>query len=361
MAVAKNEKTGKWYAKFRYHDYTGRTIQKKKEGFDKRSDAQKWEMDFIAQHEGKENISFSDAYKKYMTDCEKRLKVLSVQEKQRMLKYYKPLHNIPISEITPAMIREWQNEYLLRTDQKTGKMALAVGTIHHINTMLSTFFGWCKRFYNISRNPVQDAGALSHKSIAEKATNIKQIWQKKDFEKYISTLKRADLRLIVSIMFWTGLRRGEALGLRVKDIDLKNGIIKVRQNRLPGERLDTPKTKSSIRDVTIPDLLKGELGMYIKHIYKAEANTLIFEHLLPDTLSNLFAYNLRKCPGVPQIRLHDLRHSHASMLINAGFSPDVIADRLGHKNASMVLQIYGHMYPQKRAEVKNALDEIINT
>ncbi|MBR5163451.1 MAG: Arm DNA-binding domain-containing protein, partial [Schwartzia sp.] len=152
MAVAKNEKTGKWYAKFRYHDYTGRTIQKKKEGFDRRSDAQKWEMDFIAQHEGKENISFTDAYKKYMTDCEKRLKVLSVQEKQRMYKYYKPLHNIPISEITPATIREWQNEYLLRTDQKTGKMALAVGTIHHINTMLSTFMSWCKRFYNISSN-----------------------------------------------------------------------------------------------------------------------------------------------------------------------------------------------------------------
>ncbi len=360
MTVSKNLKTGKWYAKFRYHDYTGKSIQKKKEGFERKADAQKWEMDFIAQHEGKENISFADAYKKYLSDCEKRLKVLSVREKQNMYKYYKPLHNIPISEITPAIVREWQNDYLLRIDREPGKMALAKGTIRHINTQLSTFLGWCKRYYNLSRNPVQDAGALQlqHTSISEKATNIKQIWQKYDYEKYLSTLKRADLRLIISIMFWCGLRRGEALGLRIKDIDLKNGIIKVRQNRLPGGHIDTPKTKSSIRDVTIPDQLRDEISIYIKQIYKPEANTLIFEHLLPDTLSNLFTYNLKKCPAVPQIRLHDLRHSHASMLINAGFTPDVVADRLGHKNASMVLQIYGHMYPQKRDEVKNALNEI---
>ena len=358
MAVAKNPKTGKWYAKFRYKDYTGKSIQKKKEGFKRRSDAQKWETNFREMHEGKEEITFAAAYEKYLVDCEKRLKATSVQNKRALYTRYKAFYELPITDITPGMIREWQNEHLLSTDSITGKMNLSRRTIMIINTQLSTFLQWCKRFLGLSRNPVAEAGTITIRSIAEKPTNEKQIWQKNDFDKFIETIKRKDLKLLLSIMFWCGLRRGEACGLRIKDIDLTNGVIKIRQNRLPHNIIDTPKTKTSARDVTLPAHLLKEIKKYIDGIYGATPSTLLFEHLIPGSISNMFWYYQRKCPGVPRIRLHDLRHSHASMLINAGFSPDVVADRLGHKNAQMVLEIYGHMYPQKRVEVVNALDKI---
>lgn len=358
MAVAKNPKTGKWYAKFRYKDYTGKAIQKKKEGFGRRADAQKWEKEFIQQHEGKEEITFSVAYQKYLADIAKRLKDSTVQRTKEVYKHYEALNNMPISEITPATIREWQNEHLLRMDQDTGKMIYTKKTIQLINTQLSIFFQWCKKLYGLSRNPVRDAGTITIKSIAEKPAAEKQIWQKEDFERYIKTIKREDLRLIFGIMYWCGLRRGEACGLRIKDVDLKNGILQIRQNRVTGGRIDTPKTKSSARAVTLPAHLVEEISTYIKQIYKPAQNELLFERILPDSISSIFLYYQRKCPGVPRIRLHDLRHSHASMLINAGFSPDVVADRLGHKNAQMVLEIYGHMYPEKRVEVTNALNKI---
>ena len=94
----------------------------------------------------------------------------------------------------------------------------------------------------------------------------------------------------------------------------------------------------------------------MKHLYIDSNNDRIFY-----TISNMSGNfkRLQEKAGIePKIRLHDLRHSHASLLINLGFSPDVVADRLGHKNAMMVMTIYGHMYKSKRDEVVDALERV---
>ncbi|MCR5030132.1 MAG: site-specific integrase [Selenomonadaceae bacterium] len=356
MAVAKNEKTGKWYAKFRYHDYTGRTIQKKKEGFDKRSDALKWEKDFIVQHEGVERLTFGQTYEKYLIDCEPRLKATTLIKKRRYIKHFKPLWEMAITEIKPRTIRQWQNDYLLAINPDTQKMIFTRSTIFDINGELINFFNWCAKFCGLIRNPAKDAGTITYRSITEKPPQVKNIWQPEHFEKFISYIGRPDHRLFYSLLFWCGLRRGEALGLRIKDIDLNNKLLKIRQNRTPAG-IDTPKTKSSIRDVTIPSPLIKEINEYIKKLYQPAPNTLLFENLTVN-ISVEFYRRQQALNFKPRLRLHDLRHSHASMLINAGFSPDVVADRLGHANAQMVLKVYGHMYPEKRVEVTDALNKI---
>ena len=121
--------------------------------------------------------------------------------------------------------------------------------------------------------------------------------------------------------------------------------------------IDTPKTKNSARTVSIPDHLVIEIKDYMKQLYKPKDKDLLFDHV-GDSISNFFLNQQRKIGMEPIIRVHDLRHSHASLLINLGFSPDVVADRLGHANAAMVLKVYGHMYPQKRIEVTNALNKM---
>ena len=121
--------------------------------------------------------------------------------------------------------------------------------------------------------------------------------------------------------------------------------------------MDTPKTKNSARTVTIPNHLIKEIKDYMKRIYKPRGKDLLFSGV-GDSISNYFLNQQRKIGMKPIIRVHDLRHSHASLLINMGFSPDVVADRLGHSNAAMVLKIYGHMYPQKRVEVTDALNKM---
>lgn len=357
MAVAKNQKTGKWYAKFRYHDYTGRSIQKKKEGFARKADAQKWEQDFLSLHEGKESLDFKSAYEKYLADGEKRLKSTTAINKKMAFKHYEALYNIPIASIIPSTIRHWQNEYLLAIDPDTGKLKFTAQSISTINRTLSSFFQWCCSFCGLSSNPVRDAGRLSYKDDAEKPASKKAIWQKEDFEKFLSFVVKPDQHLIYGLLFWCGLRRGEVLGLRLKDVDLKTGTIYIRQNRTSAG-ISTPKTKSSLREITLPGHLIEEMKAYIKMLYKPKTNALLFENMSPIGLSNNFKMYQKKADIKSLIRLHDLRHSHASLLINSGFSPDVVADRLGHKNAQMVLTIYGHMYPQKRVEVTDALNKM---
>ena len=356
MAVAKNPKNGKWYAKFRYKDYAGATIQKKKEGFATKKEAMKWEADFRAQYEGKERLTFKDAYEKYLADIENRVKNGTIVLKRRYYRHYQMLHDVEIASITPQLIRDWQNKYLLKADTNK-RMRFTTRTARYINAQLSTFFEWCIKFCGLSVNPVTIAGNITIKSIAEKPETVKNIWQVSDFQRFISSIERFDYHLYYQLLFWCGLRRGEGLGLRVKDIDLKQKVIHIRQILTQENIIDTPKTKTSIRDVTIPDHLYTEINEYIRRLYSPQPDMLLFDRIKA-CVSGTFFYQQERIGMEPHIRLHDLRHSHASLLIHLGFTPDVVADRLGHANAQMVMRIYGHMYPQKRVEVTDALDKI---
>lgn len=358
MAVGKDKVTGKWYTKFRFHDLSGKAIQKRKIGFAKRADALAWEKEFIAAHEGRERLTFKQAYERYIEDCKKRLKKSTYMIKEQCLGYYTALHNLVLAEITPATIRRWQNEYLLKTNDD-GKLVFAKNTIKTRNGHLAAFFAWAVRFCGLKSNPVKLAGPIKTKKRKdeEEDTKIKNIWQLEDFNRFIETVRKPDYHLIFSILFFCGLRRGECLGLRIKDVDLENGVLHVVQN-VTFAGIDTPKTKSSRRTVSIPDVVKTELAEYIGKKYKPSPTQLLF-YRSPDGITGFFAHKQAEIGMTPRIRLHDLRHSHASMLINLGFSPDVVADRLGHKDATMVLAIYGHMYPQRRVEVTNALNKAV--
>ena len=357
MAVSKNNKTGKWYSKFRFRDYAGNAIQKKKEGFATKHEAQAWETDYRKQHEGKERLTFAQAWVRYIADCEKRLKAGSVRQKQVNYKVFRPFYDTPIAEITTAMVRQWQNEVLLAANKENGKLKYAARTIKNINTTLSSFFGYCVKFCGLDKNPVLGAGVITIRAKDEKPARLTDIWQKAQFNTFLQYIERQDLRLIYSILFWCGLRRGECLGLRVKDVDIANRIMHIRQSRFRHE-IDLPKTKSSLRDIKIPQIIIDMMKEYLKHLYIESKNDLLFPNVNTWTLDNSFGPTQEQAGIKPRIRLHDLRHSHASMLIHLGFSPQAVADRLGHANAAMVLSIYGHMYPQVRTEVVDAIDKI---
>ena len=356
MAVGKDKTTKKWYSKFRYHDFTGKSIQKRKIGFKTRKEAMKWEEDFIAMHEGQERIIFKHAYEKYINDCETRLKKGTVFIKKIIRKHYTPLDDMALADITPSIIRAFQNKYMLKTDDN-GKLVYTKKTIQCQNNHLSAFFTWACKLCGLAINPVKAAGTITIRDTAKKPEVIKNIWQLADFQRFIESVERPDYHLIYSLLFFCGLRRGEALGLRVKDVDLENGVLHIKQNKTT-LGIDTPKTKTSKRTVSLPNNIVIELRQYIGKKYKPSTTELLFT-MSPDRVSDYFREKQKKLGMTPRIRLHDLRHSHASMLINLGFSPDVVADRLGHSNASMVLNIYGHMYPSKRIEVVDALNKAV--
>ena len=320
MAAAKNQKTGKWYSKFRFKDYNGATVQKKKEGFATKREAQEWEADFRAQHEGKERLTFGEAYKRYMADCEKRQKATTLQEKRALYRTnYAMFADMPIADISPAAIRKWQNENLLAIGPD-GKLRYAPATIKSINTKLSAVFEYCVRFCGLDKNPVRAAGRISYKHVLEKKGQAKDIWQRDTFERFIDTVKNPEEHLAFGILFWCGLRKGELLGLRIKDIDPKDGIVRVRQNYTEAGVIDTPKTKSSKRDVSMPKRLAEEAKAFIRTLYAPSTNDLLFQGLTVNSIRSRFKRCQERAGITPIIRVHDLRHSHASLLISLGLA-----------------------------------------
>lgn len=124
--------------------------------------------------------------------------------------------------------------------------------------------------------------------------------------------------------------------------------------RLQGKDvITTPKTRKSKRKVPIPDFLCDELREFISTRYMITPD----ERLFPITKSYLSHEMIRGCKntGVKNIRIHDIRHSHASLHINQGCDALILADRLGHEKVSTTLNTYSHLFPHKQQKLVNNL------
>ena len=157
------------------------------------------------------------------------------------------------------------------------------------------------------------------------------------------------------------MRVGELLALTYKDIDFDKNVVHITKSYQRIKRKDvitTPKTPRSIRDITIPETLKNELLGYINRLYGVTAEQRIFQF----TKSKLEHELLRgvKNSGTKKIRIHDLRHSHASMLIEMGVPILEIRDRLGHEKVETTLNTYAHLYPNKQLMLAEQLEQQMN-
>jgi len=158
------------------------------------------------------------------------------------------------------------------------------------------------------------------------------------------------------ILYWCGIRVGELLALTPSDFDFPRSTVSISKSyqRLNGEDVITdPKTEKGNRIIKMPEFLKEEMQEYIQSLYGAGAQDRIFEI----TKSYLHHEMDRGCKatGVKRIRIHDLRHSHVSLLIEMGFSAVAIADRVGHESIDITYR-YAHLFPSKQTEMADRLN-----
>ena len=158
------------------------------------------------------------------------------------------------------------------------------------------------------------------------------------------------------MLYWTGIREGELLALTPADFDFEKETIKISKTyqRIKGEDMITsPKTKKSNRTVQMPDFLCTEMQEFFDMQYGLKRKDRIFNI----TKSYLHHEMDRgsKAAGVKRIRIHDLRHSHISLLIDMGFSAVAIADRVGHESIEITYR-YAHLFSSKQKEMAIKLD-----
>ncbi len=355
MSVYKDKNTGAWYCIFRYRDFSGKSVQKKKKGFKTKREAKDYEIEFQSKASGKSDMLFESLVAMYFEDCKVRHRpAVYLKEKKLIERYILPhFGKIRVKDITAGMIRSWQNDVLIPKYRHS--------TIQTINRNITGIFNYGIRYCRLTENPVKMAGPIRYPE-SEEQTPI-HFWTREQFDHFLSFVQKPYSRLAFSMLFWTGIRNGELLGLRVCDVDLEHKAIHIVQNRVwvsaagCPEFIQAPKTRSSRRVVGITDKLAEELKEYIDSLYHPEPTDLLFPNS-GCSFTNQFLYYQKKNNITPRIRLHDLRHSHASMLINLGVSPKAVADRLGHANEVMVMKVYGHLYPEKRNEIIDKLNDI---
>ncbi|MCI9617002.1 MAG: site-specific integrase [Eubacterium sp.] len=341
-------KNGKWYCSFYYTDWQGNRKRKKKEGFNTQREAKTWEIDFLNKMSLDCSMSFSNLAQLYLEDSETRCKPTTQISKVTCIKkwilpYFKDL---AISQITPAMIRTWQNIII--------NSGVAELTQHNINGYLSSVLNFAVKYYNLPFNPVTRVGSIG----TTKADKI-DFWTLEEYRQFISKEAKPAYKIEFEMLFYTGLRFGELFALTLNDVDLESGILTVNKNfvMVNGKyTLQTPKTHKSIRKISLPRFLINDLIDYTSKLYGYKPNQNLFFFS-----NNTLAKELKKVAataGVKRIRIHDLRHSHASLLINLNFSPTLIADRLGHEKVTTTLNTYGHLYPNKQSEVAEKLEQL---
>lgn len=350
--ILKDGKTTKWYANFYYTDWTGEKKHACKRGFLTQRDAKEYERNFLEQLRKSSDITFANLVENYMDDMQHRLKVTTVAGKQHIieLKLIPYFGKLKICDIDTLAIRKWQNELISFRDEKGNPYSQTY--IKTINNQLSAILNYATKHYGLISNPCKTAGSIG-KSRAEEM----HIWTKDQFEEVIQYEQKSAYKLAFEILFYSGIREGELLALTPADI-LPSMQISITKNFavIKGEHVTLdPKTVRSKRTVAIPEFLYNNIQSYISKLFGIKKSDRIFMFTKSSLIYEIKRLSLNA--GIEPIRVHDLRHSHASMLINMGIDILEISRRLGHESIKTTSDTYGHLYPDKDIKIAMKLNE----
>ena len=353
MPVYKEEKTNTWRVIYRYTDWKGERKQTSKRGFATKREALAWEREQLNKVTADVDMTFASFIDRYTEDMKSRLKENTWSTKEHIIRtkltpYFGKLR---LSSITPQQIITWQNELLnYRDAQGQPYSPVYLRTIHN---QLSAIFNHAVRYYKLRENPCQKAGTMGKKKAREML-----FWTKEEYLQFAKAIQDKPMAYhAFQMLYWCGIREGELLALTPADFDFTRETVTISKSyqRLNGKDIITePKTEKSNRTITLPDFLTAEMQGYIGSLYGIQPDDRIF----PFTGSFLHHEMERGCrlSGVKKIRVHDLRHSAISLLIDMGFSPLAIADRVGHE-AIEITYNYAHLFPSKQLDMAKQLSQ----
>lgn len=352
MAVYKEPKTNTWRVIYRYTDWNGERKQSQKRGFQTKREAQSWEREQLNKLGSDLDMTFRSFVEHYEEDRRSRIKDSTWESKEHIIrtKLLPYFGKLKMSSITPQQIVRWQNELINYRDKDEAPYSPVY--LKSIQNQISAIFNHAVRYYNLKENPCKKAGSMGKKKNREMA-----FWTKEEYLQFIDAMMDKPLSFYAfEMLYWCGIREGELLALTPADFDLDKRTVTINKTfqHTGGKDIITPpKTEKSNRTITMPRFLADEMQEYLKMQYDIGLDDRMF----PVTKSYLYREMQRGCQetGVKRIRIHDLRHSHISLLIDQGFSAVAIADRVGHESIDITYN-YAHLFPSKQAEMADKLD-----
>ncbi|MGH9196531.1 MAG: tyrosine-type recombinase/integrase [Acidimicrobiia bacterium] len=253
---------------------------------------------------------------------------------------------------------------LLAGGRHDGKGGLAPATVRRVHATLHRAFRDAVRWGYLTENPADrcDPPRQNWPTASEKNT-----WTPTELSRFLDHVRDDDLCALWFVFAMTGLRRGEAIGLRWKDVDLQGKVIAIRQTLVQVGReltVSTPKTARGSRVVAI-DGATVKVLMHHRETQLLQGvrhDDLVFRRngkpLDPRWVSKRFR-SLVWQARLPRIRLHDLRHTHATLALKAGIHPKIVSERLGHSTISFTLDVYSHALPSMQAEAADQIASLV--
>ena len=352
MSVYKDTKNNSWKVYYRFTDWQGKVHQSTKRGFPTKREALAWEREQLHKVEADLDMTFESFIDTYTADMKNRLKENTWHTKEHIIrtKLIPYFGKLKMSNITAQQIITWQNELMNYKDEK-GK-SLSPVYLKTIHNQLSAIFNHAVKYYNLRENPCKKAGSMGKKKNREML-----FWTKEEYLKFAEVMMDKPLSYYAfEMLYWCGIREGELLALTPADFNFEKNTVSINKSyqRLNGQDLiTTPKTEKSNRTITMPQFLADEMKDYLRMLYDVGEN----ERMFTVTKSYLHREMDRgaKKAGVKRIRIHDIRHSHISHLIDMGFSAIAIADRVGHESIDITYN-YAHLFPSKQTEMADKLN-----
>lgn len=348
MTVYKDKKRGTYYYSV-YVDLSGGEKKRYlKRGFKSKQEAKKAEIDFLYNFdaEDEENIKFEKIADMYLNWYKKRRKESSYTKIESVVRIHlKPqFEHKKIKEISKREIVKFHDDLL---------DSLSIASAKKVHTVLSAIFNYAIKLEYLKTNVAREVGNIDMKE--PKQMNF---WTLDEFKQFIQTVDHLMFRTLFMVLFYGGLRKGEALALTWKDIDFKNKIIDINKTVYHG-RITSPKNESSVRKIKMPQhtmKLLGELKLNSKNKIDYVVFGEFYDHIAHSTLDRHFNEYVEQAE-VKRIRIHDFRHSHASYLISLGNDIQIVSKRLGHANTSTTYDVYSHLYPNAEEKAIEKMED----
>lgn len=262
------------------------------------------------------------------------------------------LGNIELSHITPMVIQKLYNRL-------TKERILSDENIQKVHTLINDSLKKAERWGLISRNP---ASLVDRPKAEKKEIKVWNLQEVQTFLKFAKDYNRYYIAFLLALT--TGMRQGEILGLRWKDIDFEQDCLRITQTLSNDGKEIFPytKTKAGIRTVDLPEETRVQLLIH-KNIVEQEKGELGVQYMnldlvvctsngTPTNKSNIrrtFKAIIKKA-NLPNIRFHDMRHTHATLLLLQGVNPKIVSERLGHADVRITLDTYSHLLPSMQKE-----------
>lgn len=353
---------------------TGRRRQKWHSGFTTRREAERALTEKLRQVETHSYVEQSKqtvgTFLNEWLDATRATVQESTQHSYRMLVdwYVTPrLGAVPTQDLTPAHLNVLYADLLARGGR--GEKPLSARTVRYTHTVIRKALAQGLRWNVLARN-VADLADPPRKS----AASAMRVWTSAELRRFLEYVKDDRLYAAWLLSATTGMRRGEVIGLRWRDIDFDTARVAIRQTLITVDyamTFSTPKTARGRRSVALDPTTVAALRTHRTRQLEErlafgpgyEDHDLAFAcedgtPMHPGRFGHLFNTHV-KAAQLPCIRFHDLRHTHATLALQAGIHPKVVSERLGHSTISMTLDTYSHAIPAMQEEAAAKIADLV--